>query len=171
MTSKSMLIIALRIGAIIIAVTVIERVPLYVIDLGPNSHFDLYYITVFVILPNLVFLFFAAIMWFKPYLFLNHVSKNEFIEIKNIDINKFASLLIAILGLYILIFSTVDLINHVVSIKYTKSFLGRDFVYSGNQIGAIVATIVEMVLGLLLIYGKNIIITLIQRFQKEIKDL
>ena len=132
---------------------------------------DWYAFTGFVLLPNLILLFIALLMWTNPYRFLRHISDDETLSADNLDVNDFGSILIAIVGLYVVTFSFADLVYHYTSIKIAKDFLKSDFRYTPDQTGQIIATIVELILGFVLIYGRNILLLFIQQFRKEIKSI
>ena len=169
MKSKNMLAVVLRIGAIIVAINIIEKIPLNFGTFYIEGHLNWYMLIGFVILPNLIMLFVAALMWINPNIFLRHISEEETIKLEY-DFEEIASMLIAIAGLYIIAFSLSDLIYHITSIKVAKSIMGTDFRFMPDQVGSIAATIAELLIGLSLIYGRNILLMLVQQFKKEFKS-
>ena len=169
MKSKSILEVVLRIGAMIIVIMVLEKIPFNPGYYSMDGRINWYMFAGLTVLPFLIILYVAMLMWLSPDRFLKHISYNEEINPKDLDIDKLGTALIAILGLYIVTFSIADLVFHLTSIKMVMSLLGSDFRMAADQIASLAATIVELALGLFLIYGRNILSAFVTQYKREIK--
>ncbi len=169
MKSKSILEVALRIGAIIIVLIILEKIPFNPTYYYIGDKLNWYMFTGMTLLPLLIILLVAISMWVSPDRFLNHISSKKELNSKDLDMDKLGTSLIAIVGLYIVTFSISDLVYHLTSIKMATSVLGSDFKMVPEQIASLAATIVELIIGVLLIYGRNIISAIVLQYKGEIK--
>ena len=169
MKSKSILEVALRIGAIIIVLIILEKIPFNPTYYYIDGKLNWYMFTGFTLLPLLIILLVAILMWIMPDRFLKHISTNNEVVTKDLDIDKLGTSLIAIVGLYIVSFSISDLVYHLTSIKMAISVLGSEFGMVPEQIASLSATIAELIIGVFMIYGRRIISALVLQYHREFK--
>ena len=117
-------------------------------------------------MPIIISLFISACMWFYPNQLLSNVFlRNEIDESTNVSDSVIGELLISILGLYVLSYAIPDIIFHIVfyiNIEgYRDALRARDY-------ASFVATIVEFVIGVYLIYGSKIVNNFIRQIKKDI---
>lgn len=157
----------LRISAIIILVSLLERVPFSVEVLintwetNPNI-----YAILFSIAPGIFALIISFLLWFFPStLSSKFANPNETLDKDSINI--FGDFLISIVGLYILANAVPDLI-YFVSLYIISSSENIEILPFDRA--AFVATVVEIIIGLFLLYGSSLIHKFIQRLKKEINE-
>ena len=171
MISKGIINIALRVGAIVIAVHVIRQFPpqYSIYTLRGSVHW--FPLIGFLILPSLVSLLIAASLWFYPGYYLKKLPVEENSEnLSSLVPNEIGSILIAVIGVYILCYSITDLIYHLTYIRIMGDRIGSYSPIPPETMALIVATIVEMILGVFLIFGCSVITKFIVRFRKELKS-
>ena len=171
MRPKGILIIALRIGAVIIVVNALDKFPLllgyYRTETGVSSSA---FITMSLI-PLLISLLIACFMWFMPNFFLNKVFLRDNSEDRNIiNGTELGHLFISLIGLYILATAVADIVYHVGLVNEAKKQIGISFEMLPSDFASFIATIAETIIGTILIFGSKPIFFLLSRFQKEIKS-
>jgi len=170
MNYKSLFIVALRIGAIFIVVDVIRKFPFYY-----ESHLldGVLQLTSFLgqlVIPSALLLCFAALVWFYPDFLLKKVFlKKDVLEEGNIEVSELGALLISLLGLYILIYAIVDIVYFITYFNVVDDKLGDVFKPTPRDQAQMVATIAEIVLGFVLLFGSKFFTFILLRIQKEIK--
>ena len=170
MRPKSLLIIALRIGAVIIVVNALDKFPLllgyYSTESGVSSSA---FITMSLI-PLLISLLIAILMWFMPNFFLNKVFFRDNVEDRNVvNGTELGHLFISLIGLYILATAVADIVYHVGLVNEAKRQIGNSFEMLPSDFASFIATIAEAIIGSVLIFGSRPIFYLMSRFSKEVK--
>lgn len=170
MDTKNILTIALRIGAIIILVNVLSQFPTYYSDyLSEGAKAQRLFILLTVI-PSAFSVVMSILMWFYPQFFLKYFFIREKTESENhSEASELATFLIGIIGLYILITAIADMFYHTSFVYEGRKIFGSNFELTPQNRAEIFATIVEIVLGGLLIFGNKIFSKLISRFRFEMK--
>lgn len=170
MNPKAILLIALRIGAVLIIVNALEKFPLlfgyYRTETGVSAPA---FITMS-LFPLIFSFLIATMMWFMPNLFLKDFFLGDNREDKNIvGAPELGHLFISLMGLYILATAIADIIYHVGLVNEAKKQIGVSFEMLPQDYAGFIATIAETIIGTLLIFGSKPIFYLIAKFQKEIK--
>ena len=170
MRPKGILIIALRIGAVIIVVNALDKFPLllgyYKTETGVSGNA---FITMSLI-PLFISFLIAGLMWFVPNFFLNKVFVRDNSEDRNVVSGAdLGHLFISLIGLYILATAIADIVYHVGLVSEAKKQIGNSFEMLPSDYASFIATIAETIIGTLLIFGSRPIFYLMSRFQKEIK--
>jgi hypothetical protein len=170
MRPKGILIIALRIGAIIIVVNALDKFPLllgyYKTETGVSGSA---FITMSLI-PLFISFLIAGLMWFVPDFLLNKVFVRDNSEARNVVSDaELGHLFIALIGLYILATAIADMVYHVGLVNESKKQIGNSFEMLPSDYASFIATIAETIIGALLIFGSKPIFYLMSRFKKEIK--
>ena len=112
----------------------------------------------------------SFLLWFYPHLFLNHVFSHEKVDSeKYSDETSIAPTLIGIIGLYILVTAIADMSYHISFVYEGRKILGPQFELTHQNKAEIFATVVEIILGGVLIFGGNIFSRLISRLRLELK--
>jgi hypothetical protein len=118
--------------------------------------------------PGIFALFFSFLLWFYPSTISSKLSApTENLNVESDYEKALGEILIAVLGLYIIANAIPDLIFHIVL-----------YIVSNNQNlqilpidrAASIATIVELIIGLFLLYGSGLIQKFIQRLKREISE-
>lgn len=170
MNPKGILVVALRIGAVLIVVNALEKFPLLFGYYRTETGISVSAFVTMSLIPCFLSFLMGALMWFLPNLFLNKVFYRDKNENKdNVNASELAHLFISLIGLYILATSIADIIYHISFVNEAKKQIGTSFVMPPQDYAALIATIAEMILGALLIFGSKPIFYLITRFQKELK--
>ena len=109
-------------------------------------------------------------MWFVPNFFLKNVFFRDNSEDKDVvSGSELGHLFISLIGLYILATAIADIIYHIGLVNEAKKQIGISFEMLPQDYASFIATIAEIIIGTLLIFGSRPIFYLISRFQKEIK--
>ena len=167
MNKNDIIRLALKIGAIVIVVSSLSKIPPFFDYLDKDyGVFPSVSNVMFGLMPIIISLFISACMWFYPNQLLSNVFlRNEIDESTNVSDSVIGELLISILGLYVLSYAIPDIIFHIVfyiNIEgYRDALRARDY-------ASFVATIVEFVLGVYLIYGSKIVNNFIRQIKKEV---
>ena len=164
--NSDILRIALRIGAVVIAVNAIEKFPGFYATYDMHGEFDWYLFAGFLVLPTLVAFLVSALMWFSPPVFLKSFQTGTEPESQPATSSEIGRVLVSAIGLYILSFSVGDLIYHI---TYIKTIGVGHLEYMPETVAGLVATFAEIVIGIALIFGNNVISRLITRFHNEKK--
>ncbi|MET1255010.1 hypothetical protein [Aliikangiella maris] len=158
MTHRNILVIVLRLAAVFLAIRVLENFPQQFIgflNLGDEYRTPSYLILA-VIMPNAISLLLAALLWLFPDKLIATIipdaTKNksdpEYFENLN-------SALISAVGVYIIAFGLADLIYFFALKKEMISQFGEGIVLQPTDHAAFVATLAEVVIGVLLIIGNK----------------
>ena len=159
----------LRVGAIVILVSLLEKVPLSVETvIGNWQNNPSVTAILFSLAPGIFALIISFLLWFYPATLASKFSAPT--ENSGIDQDKlglFGEILISVIGLYILANAIPDLIYHIVL-----------YIVSSNENlellpvdrAASVATIAEIVIGMFLLYGSGLIHRFIQGIKREMKE-
>ena len=170
MDSKNILRVALRIGAVVIAIKIIELYPPHYASYTIRDDFNWYLFIGIILLPTLIALFISVTMWFYPDYYLKYLPIEESSEkVSTLDMHEVGSVLIAIIGVYIICFSFADLIYHITFVKIMNERLMSYASIEPERMALIVATIVEIIFGIFLIFGCSLITRSFLRFKKELK--
>lgn len=158
----------LRIGAIVILVSLLEKVPLNIETVVGNWQKNPSVSTIlFSMAPGVFALIISFLLWFYPATLSSKFlapTENSGIEQNKLEI--FGEILISVIGLYILANAIPDLIYHIVL-----------YILSSNENlellpvdrAASVATIAEIIIGIFLLYGSGLIHRFIQGIKREMK--
>jgi hypothetical protein len=158
----------LRVAAIVILLSLLEKVPLSVEALvstwqnNPNVS-----VILFSMAPGIFALIISFLLWFYPATLSSKFAAPT--ENNGIDQDKsilFGEILISVLGLYILANAIPDVVYHIVL-----------YIVSSNENlellpvdrAAAVATIAEIIIGVFVLYGSGLIHRFIQGIKREMK--
>ena len=159
----------LRIGAIVILLSLLEKVPLSVETISNTWQSNQNINTVlFSMVPGIFALIISFILWFYPSTISSKLSypADDMGEKSNYA-KALGEILIAILGLYILANAIPDLVYHIVLYIVSNN---ENLKIMPIDRAASIATIVELIIGLFLLYGSDLIHKVVQRLKMEIKE-
>jgi hypothetical protein len=159
----------LRIGAIVILVSLLEKVPFSVETLS-NTWENSQNINaiIFSIAPGIFALIVSFLLWFFPYTISSKLSTpTDNLKVESDYAKALGEILISIIGLYILANAIPDLIYHIVLYIVTSN---ENLEILPVDRAASIATIAELIIGLFLLYGSGLIHKFVQRLKKEINE-
>jgi len=161
-----LLALGLRIAAIVLFSSVLQKIPdQFATIKGYEELVTSHYFWLSVVLPDLILIMFSALLWFKPELIMRKFLREEMQTSVNNDFSHLSVVLLSAIGLYLALNATAD-----ISYYYFKWRLLRDHLsYLSPEIdpvdlAGIYASIVEIILGALLIFGSSLV-------TKKIKEL
>lgn len=159
----------LRIGAIVILVSLLEKVPLSVETVISNFQNDINVSAIlFSLAPGVFALIISFLLWFFPAtLTSKFAAPDEGKEIEPDQPRLYSELLISVIGLYILANAIPDFIYHLVLYIVSRNE-GLELLPVDHA--AFVATIAEAIVGIFLIHGSGLIHKLIQSLKREMKE-
>jgi len=159
--------VALRIGAILILINLLEKMPFSVDSIlySWQNDSDLSAI-IYSMAPGIFALIIAFLMWFCPETLASKFSNSiEIEQDEHIKSSNFPEILISIVGLYILVNAVSDFIYHLVLIIVS---INEKLPIPAYERAAFVATIFEIIIGLFLLYGSGLVHRIIKQIKKEI---
>ena len=159
----------LRVGAIVILISLLEKVPLSVETLSNTWQSKQNINTIlFSMAPGIFALVISFLLWFYPSTISSKLSASaDAISNESDNIKALSEILISLIGLYVLANAIPDLVYHIVL-----------YIVSNNENleilpidrAASIATIVELIIGLFLLYGSGLIHMVVKRLKKEINE-
>ena len=157
----------LRVGAIVILISLLEKVPFTVEALSNSweSSHDIYTI-LYSLSPGIFALIICFLLWFFPSTISSKLSDLE--DISRINpghLDLLSGILISIVGVFIFANAIPDLVYHIV-LHIESARMNIDILPVDRA--ALIATFFEVVIGGVLIYGSDLISNLINRFHKEL---
>lgn len=164
--TQNLLLIAIRVAALLLGVNVLQNLPgiftnyHQMKDIGMSPL--VYWLST---LPNLALLLFCLLLWYFPKLMTKGVVAYEAVEEKSISKSS-AHFLFAAVGLYIFCLSLPDLVFFVVLKQTLQAQFGATAELDPNNQAALVASIVECVIGLLVFIGHKGLFNLVQRARR-----
>jgi hypothetical protein len=159
----------LRIGAIVILLSLLEKVPISIEAIINNwqNNPDVFAV-LFSMAPGIFALVISFLLWFYPSTLSSQFSaKNENSSLDNDKSGLFGDTLISVIGLYILAHAIPDLIYHIVLIIVSSK---ENIVILPIDRAASVATIAEIVIGMFLLYRSSLVHKFIQGLKREMKE-
>ena len=170
MNTNNIIKIALKIGAIVIVVNSLNKLPpFFDYVLYSKGSQPITASTVFGLFPCIFSLIIGCFMWFFPGQLLSNVFlRHDNEESTSVHESIIAELLISILGLYVLTYAIPDMVYHVVFYFNYTNLDGIKGPLRPSDYAAFVTTIFEIVLGAYLIYGSKIVNNFIRQIKKDI---
>ncbi|WP_027709828.1 hypothetical protein [Zooshikella ganghwensis] len=151
---RNILEIAIRVGALVLLFTMLQSIPSFYPYLIENEKIKVANV-IFNLIPFIVGVSLALLMWFFPNALLKYMSAGQLKEF-----NASASLetgLVACVGLFVVIYALADLAYHFVFYKlYMAEAGGYGDIPAANKAN-IFATVVELVLGCILMLRAKLI--------------
>ncbi|SEQ52300.1 hypothetical protein SAMN03080615_01827 [Amphritea atlantica] len=153
MESKNILTVAIRIGAIVLAVNALQAFPNYYgLYLGDGEQAKSAFIA-FTVVPTVLSMLFAIVAWFFPQSLLKTASFGKATDFELPT--SIGAALFACIGLFLVLSSLVDLAYNFSYIRYFKQEFSYSAPLPAETKANLIATILELLLGVIVLVGNR----------------